>query len=48
VQIPLLDPMALVPAMAYATTHLGSSRKVSVKRSGMRFGSRDSIIRIAA
>src|SRR6266481_4171280 len=23
VQIPLLDPMALVPAMAYATTHLG-------------------------
>jgi len=22
VQIPLLDPMALVPAMAYATTHL--------------------------
>jgi len=23
VQIPLLDPMALVPAMAYATAHLG-------------------------
>src|ERR1700745_665494 len=23
VQIPLLDPMALVPAMAHATTHLG-------------------------
>src|SRR5215469_16167247 len=23
VQIPLLDPVALVPAMAYATTHLG-------------------------
>jgi long-chain alkane monooxygenase len=23
VQIPLLDPMALIPAMAYATTHLG-------------------------